>query len=86
MQRSFKQSCLFALGLLILFTSILFAQSKPSPAQRWEYFSVQACDDAALNKYGDEGWELVVVSDVAGSCPKYSFKRLNQFERNLKND
>lgn len=76
MQRSFSQSCLWVICLSILCTPILFAQSKQPPAQRWDYFSTQACDDTTLNKYGDEGWELVVTTEVPSSCPKYTFKRL----------
>lgn len=79
MQRSLKQSCLFALSLSLLFTSISFAQSKQPPAQRWEYLTVQLCFEyrEQLNKYGDDGWELVAVfGEQNGNCGSYTFKRL----------
>jgi hypothetical protein len=79
MQRSFQQSGLFALSLSILFSSILFAQTKQTPAQRWEYMTVQVCNrqKEVLDKYGDDGWEIVsVFGESSGGCGDYTFKRL----------
>ncbi|MBL8208020.1 MAG: hypothetical protein JNM09_27550, partial [Blastocatellia bacterium] len=76
MQRSFKQSCLFTLGLSFLFTSILFAQSKQPPAQRWEYKTVYNVSEADLDKLGDEGWELVASAFNPGpNSLYYTLKR-----------
>lgn len=74
MQRRLKATLFFALGLSFLLTTILFAQSK-QPVQRWEYFTLETCDGRELNKYGDEGWELVGVASRENNCPKYTLKR-----------
>lgn len=74
MQRRFKQSCLFALSLSVLFISSLFAQTRQPSAQRWEYQSIN-CDTNELNKLGDEGWELVaVITNGGGYCGGYLLK------------
>jgi hypothetical protein len=69
MQRGWKTTLFFSLSLSFLFTSVLFAQNKPTPAQRWEYKTVNLCvdnRDATLNELGDEGWELNSQSDCNG--------------------
>lgn len=75
MQHRFKLSCLFALSLSILFTSILLAQNNSPTGQRWEYQTI-GCDSLELSKLGDEGWELVGVNHDSGSCRGYVLKRL----------
>ena len=76
MQHRFKLSCLFALSLSILLTSISFAQSKQPPAQRWEYKTVYNVSEADLDKLGDEGWELVASAyNPNGSSLYYTLKR-----------
>lgn len=52
----------------------------PPPKRRvhkWEYCTVyHEIDDQELNKYGEEGWELMVaVADSFGRISRYLFKR-----------
>jgi hypothetical protein len=75
MQCNRKQSCLFALSLSLLFSSISFAQSRQTPAQRWEHKIVYNASETDLNKLGDEGWELVATT-LNGSSVYYALKRL----------
>ena len=79
MQRRFNQPLFVALSLSVLFTSILFAQSKSLPAQRWEYKTID-CNNTELIKLGDEGWELVGVNHDSGSCRGYILKRLKTLD------
>lgn len=75
MQSKLTQSLVFTLGLSLLFTSFLFAQSKQPPTQRWEYKTVYNVGEAELNKLGDEGWELVAYQPNSNSL-YYTLKRL----------
>jgi hypothetical protein len=77
MQHKLKTTLFFTFSLSFLFTTILFAQSSQSPTQRWEYFTMQSCEGGGLNKYGDEGWELVAaVHKDTSNCPYYTFKKM----------
>lgn len=43
----------------------------------YEYFMAERSDDASLDEYGEEGWELVAVTVIAGATRmrNYYFKR-----------
>jgi len=63
-------------GLFAALVSMtLVGQAQPRPAtQKWEYQSVALdwnAEGGGLNKYGDEGWELVSVAPLAASHVAY---------------
>ena len=64
------------------------AAEKPPAVQKWEYKELKALakygtqpvdvDEKAVNKLGDEGWELVAASSTNGGTDKFYFKRPKQ--------
>jgi len=46
-----------AVCLLVFVSVMAFAQS--NTVQKWEYVSTRYTNDAGLNSFGNEGWELV---------------------------
>lgn len=41
---------------------------------KWEYMALTNCDIATINKYGEDGWELVAVTKAEWG-DNYIFKR-----------
>lgn len=77
MQRRLNTTLFFTLVLSFLFTSILVAQNKQPPAQRWEYKTIYNVSESDLDKLGDEGWELVASAFNPGpNSLYYTLKRL----------
>jgi len=77
MQRRLNTTLFFTLSFSFLFTSILVAQSKQPPAQRWEYKTAYNVSESDLDKLGDEGWELVASAFNPGpNSLYYTLKRL----------
>jgi hypothetical protein len=75
MTRASLSIVLSILSLTLLLSFPATAQTQP---EKWEYKKVGCSDlqEEALNKYGDEGWELVSVSyGGVGSCYSFFFKR-----------
>ncbi|HEX8070599.1 MAG TPA: hypothetical protein VF546_11650 [Pyrinomonadaceae bacterium] len=74
-----KSLPLVALVALVLLCALSwggYAQRRQTKQPAWEYKTATFpyADEKALNAVGAQGWELVGVSDVAGSTI-YFFKR-----------
>jgi hypothetical protein len=59
-------------GLLLLVV-VGFTQAAPPAPQKWEYKYASKFND--LNKLGDEGWELVAVTEYNGVASTFYLKR-----------
>jgi hypothetical protein len=44
--------------------------------QKWEYLVVVLAEQADINQYGEEGWDLLSVNPHAFNESTYYFKRL----------
>jgi hypothetical protein len=71
-----------SLSIVFSIVSLTFLLCLPATAQTqpevWEYKYANVCMqnvDSELNKYGEQGWELVSVVALPNNCPYYYFKR-----------
>jgi len=64
--------------LVLLLCFVAWTQQKQNASRvKWEYMKTTRLDEAALNKLGEEGWELVAIQQWEGG-EQYSaffFKR-----------
>jgi hypothetical protein len=75
-----KSLWLVALLLLCAVAWTIYAQKQADTRPAWEYMSMTVPDYASasrLNKAGEEGWELVAVTQPEGAntTKSYFFKR-----------
>lgn len=73
-----RASLSFVLSIVSLTFSLNLSATAQTQPEVWEYKHANVCMqnfDAELNKYGEQGWELVSVAVLSGNCPSYYFKR-----------
>jgi hypothetical protein len=71
------KSLLIGVLLTMLIASLMIITTSSAP-RAWEYKNIVLNGDDALNKLGDQGWELVGLSRTADNNHTYVFKRGKQ--------
>ena len=72
------KSLLIGVLLSMLIVSFILITANNGAPRAWEYKSIVLSGDDALNKLGDQGWELVGLSRTADNNYNYAFKRGKQ--------
>ncbi len=73
-----RASLSFVLSIVSLTFSLSLSAIAQTQPEVWEYKFARLCKqnvDAELNKYGEQGWELVSVPVLSGDCTYSYFKR-----------
>jgi hypothetical protein len=86
LSRLLKISTLVAMALAVNLTGL--AQKRGETVQKWEFMTLSECDGRVdryegkvtfqdlLDAAGEQGWELVTVTDKENACARWAFKRL----------